>query len=305
MEFRMIKTFQTIVKLGSFLKAAEALQYAQPTITLHIQKLESDLGVKLLERGKQMRLTEAGMIFYQRANKLLQEFEYMNSTINDLVQGEAGLVRIGISEPTASNRMPVLLTEFKNQYPKLQLQMHIGDAKRLKRMVSEDLIDFAICTEPEANLETTFEPLFFEPLALLVRTDHPFAKRKQITIKDLQGENLLLTAPDCPIRLKIQEALLDKMEGKLTSIEIGSINAHKSYVQAGMGVSISPVLNPPLPNTTYVTIADLKIGPQIGIIRKRDAAPIGLAGSRLLQEITRKLPLHSSVIEFQFPASGE
>lgn len=121
MEFRVIKTFQTIVRLGSFQLAAEYLKYSQPTITLHIQKLESELGFKLLERGKSIKLTEAGKIFYERANILLKEYEYLNNTLKDYSTGEAGTIRIGAAEPTASSRLPSILSLFKKDIPTQKL----------------------------------------------------------------------------------------------------------------------------------------------------------------------------------------
>lgn len=64
MDLKTLKTFQTIVNFGSFNRAAEEMNYAQSTVTMQIQRLESDLGCQLLERGKQITLTEAGRLLY-------------------------------------------------------------------------------------------------------------------------------------------------------------------------------------------------------------------------------------------------
>lgn len=91
MEIRLIKTFQTIVKLGNFQRAAEALQYSQPTITIQIKKLEEELGVKLFERGKTITLTTAGRLFHERAGSLLQEYDDLNVALVDFIQGRPAL----------------------------------------------------------------------------------------------------------------------------------------------------------------------------------------------------------------------
>ncbi|MES7477504.1 LysR family transcriptional regulator, partial [Cutibacterium acnes] len=102
MEIRAIKTFITVIKLGSFQKASVLLNYSQPTVTLHIKNLEDHLGQKLIIRGKTIRLTEAGHVFYKQAVELLNEYEKLQQTMNDLGDGATGFVRIGVSEPIAS-----------------------------------------------------------------------------------------------------------------------------------------------------------------------------------------------------------
>lgn len=67
MDFKTLKTFHKIVACGSFNRAAEELNYAQSTVTMQIKKLEEDLGIRLLERGKTFRLTEAGRLFLKKA----------------------------------------------------------------------------------------------------------------------------------------------------------------------------------------------------------------------------------------------
>ena len=70
MEIRAIETFHAVVKFGSFQKAAEALNYSQPTITFRIKQLETDLGVQLFKRGKQAQLTTSGRLFLEKSAKL-------------------------------------------------------------------------------------------------------------------------------------------------------------------------------------------------------------------------------------------
>src|SRR5215813_11612358 len=102
MELRHLQTFQAVVRAGSFLQAAEELQYAQSTITLHIQQLEADLGVKLFARqGKRVHLTEAGRSLREQADHLLEYVATLQQNMADLVSGEAGHVRLGAVEPTA------------------------------------------------------------------------------------------------------------------------------------------------------------------------------------------------------------
>src|SRR4051812_8762312 len=115
MDLRHLVTFQSVVKHDSFVRAADELQYAQSTVTLHIQQLESELGVKLFaRRGKKVRLNEAGRAFMEQAEQILAQVGTLKQSMLDLGQGEAGYVRVGAIEPAASRRLPALLVPFCN-----------------------------------------------------------------------------------------------------------------------------------------------------------------------------------------------
>src|SRR4051812_43554305 len=118
MDLKAIKTFQTIARLGSFQKASDELNYVQSTVTMQIQKLESDLGVKLIQRGRKIQLTEAGRVFNEKADLLLKDLEYVQNSMDEWLHGETGKIRIGAIEPMAIYRMPNILSAFCEEYPK-------------------------------------------------------------------------------------------------------------------------------------------------------------------------------------------
>jgi DNA-binding transcriptional LysR family regulator len=291
MDLRTIKTFQTIVKLGSFQHAAEALQYAQSTITIHIQKLESDLGIKLFERGKKVCLTEAGRLFNEKAAILLKEFDCLQTTMSEWTHGEAGVVRLGVMEPTASYRLPSLLASFIERYPKVQVSIQINNTHTLSEMVKKGELDFAVCAAPDIGLDTAFEPLFVEQVALLMPKSHFLSGNQNVYIKDLQGERLLLTTSICPYRRQLERALLEKGGSPYFGIEISSMSALKYYVQANVGVAVVPLITvtPPPDGTVVKPIIDLDSGMTTGILRKADDISLGSAGERLTSVLRKEL----------------
>ncbi|WP_159884583.1 LysR family transcriptional regulator [Paenibacillus puerhi] len=291
MDIRTIKTFQTIIKLGSFHRAAEELQYGQSTVTMHIQKLEGDLGVKLLERGKKLKLTEAGRLFHQNADLLLKDYDYLQSSMNELIQGEAGNVRLGVMEPTASYRLPQILSPFLQQHPKLKVSIQIGNTFILSQMLNEGLIDLAICSTPETGLEHTFEPLFNERLALLMPASHRLASMDLIFLRDLQHENILITTSVCPYRQKLESSLLEKGGSPYSGMEIGNMAALKYYVQAGFGIAVVPVITavPSPPGTILKTIHDLDSGLVTGMLRKQNGSHFSSAAEKLIAILRKEL----------------
>lgn len=293
MDIRNIKTFQTIIKLGSFQRAAEELQYGQSTVTMHIQKLESDLGVKLLERGKKLKLTEAGRLFHQNADLLLKDYDFLQSSMVELLQGEGGNIRLGAMEPTASYRLPLILGPFLQQHPKVKVSIQIGNTTMLGQMLNEGSIDLAICSTPDTGLEQSFEPLFNERLALLVPESHPLASKDMIFLRDLQHENILITNSLCPYRQKLESSLLEKGGSPYSGMEIGNMAALKFYVQANFGIAVVPVITA-IPNpegTVLKNIHDLDSGLVTGLLRKQNGSSFSSAAEKLIDILRKELQM--------------
>lgn len=290
MEIRLIKTFQSIAKLGNFQRAAEALQYSQPTITIQIQKLEEELGVKLFNRGKTITLTSAGRLFNERADALLREYDELNNALTDFVQGDAGVIRIGASEPSASNRLPAILSEFTQRKPKVQIQVKIGTTKELMHMLLEDDIDLALCNEPEPHIDLQFHPLLKEKFALLVPAGHPLEAQDEILIKDLKGEKFLFTPGTCSFRIRIEEMIRLEI-GKLqqSPIEVAGITAIKYFVQAKMGIALAPfvAVSPPLEGTVVKSVIGLSDGPTLGLLLRSEGAIPSKISEELIDAIKK------------------
>ncbi|WP_445486758.1 LysR family transcriptional regulator [Niallia sp. 03133] len=286
MEIRAIRTFTTIIKLGNFQKAAEALNYSQPTITLHIKHLEEEIGEKLLDRGKTLKMTEAGRLFYERANALLKEYDRLDKTLEDLEGGNAGLIRIGVSEPTASLEFPRILSTFVKQHPKVEVSIHVADANTLSTMLYHDEIDFAICGAPEVTMENFYKPLYYDDIVLLVFESHRLAGRKEIELKDLQDETLLFTPYNCPIRIKIEQSIVEAIGTNYQKLEISSSMSHKHYVQKGLGISLftRTAHSFPIPGTKVIELNNMDAAPVIGLLR-RNNSNFGKASASLLQII--------------------
>ncbi|GLJ01395.1 MULTISPECIES: LysR family transcriptional regulator [Bacillus] len=293
MEIRAIRTFATIVKYGNFLKAAEALNYSQPTITLHIKHLEEEIGEKLLERGKTLKLTASGQLFYERANSLLNEYEKLTKTLQDLEVGIAGLIRIGVSEPTASLEFPALLAEFKERFPNVEFSVQVADANTLSSLLSHDEIDFAICGAPEASMENSYKPLFQDDIVLLVPSSHRLAEKEAVEVTDLENETILFTPHNCPIRIQIEQQIVDVIGTNYKKLEITSSMSHKHYVQAGLGVSLftRTAHSFTLPGTKVLEIKGIQVSPPVGLLRKTNDTP-GRAVLQFIDLIESRLHQH-------------
>ena len=288
MEFKHLQTFQAVATEGSFLKAAEKLQYAQSTITLHIQKLEEELGVQLFSRqSRRTELTVAGRTLQSHADHLLYRAEQLQQAMASLVTGEAGQLRIGSVEPVASVHLPVVLVAFCQRYPKVRLTLEVGVTQTISRRVAAGELDLAICSPPAANLNLDFQSLFQDPISLLVPVSHAIAKEKDITVAALAKERLILTEEHCPYRDVLEKALLSRGINPYSGVESMSSGALKQMVHYGLGIGVLPsAAIAPLPSGTVERhLSDLDLNLSIGLATNPDILILDSALSALANAI--------------------
>jgi DNA-binding transcriptional LysR family regulator len=291
-ELRHLETFRAIVDAGSFLKAARQTRYAQSTVTLHVQQLEEELGLALFERsGKRVTLTDAGRALYDEASRVLERMAGLRETMSALSSGAAGEVRLGAIEPTASLRLPAILTRLCAGRPRLALSVEVGGSRTLCHAVAAGDLDLVVASPPPARLGLAFEPLFVEALSLLVPARHPLARRRTVRAADLKGERILLSDPQCAYRQRIEAALGARGANAYSGIEIGSLLALRGAVEAGLGLAVIPAVmaTPPPPGTRARLLPDEDLGLPVGLIRRRDAGRPGPALAAALDALRHGL----------------
>jgi len=292
MDLKAIKTFHLIAKYESFIRAAEELNYSPSAVTMQIRKLESDLGVTLIERGKPFRLTEAGRLFREQSLPLIRHMEQLQAIMADWETGEAGHVRLGVTEPTASHRLPRLLKTFLELHPNIRISVDIADTPTLADRVLRGEVDLALCSSPDTGEELYYEALFREPFAVLLPEHHPLARKASIDIRDFREHRLLVTSTTCPYRRKLEMTLKDAGNVPTDVMEIGSMSALKHYVAAGLGIALAPEISlEPLPRGTVVRpLGDgLSIDMACGMLYPKTGAPFTRAAARLYRFLKHEL----------------
>ncbi|GAA0378334.1 LysR family transcriptional regulator [Bacillus horti] len=287
MDLNTLKTFQMIVKYGSFNRAAQEMNYAQSTVTMQIQKLESELGVKLIERGKEIGLTGAGRLFYDQSLQITKNMEYLQTSLSNVKSGDAGHIRIGVTEPTASYRLPGVLRNFMSEHPNIRISVEISNTPILRERILKGEIDFALSAAPDLGSELYFEPLFKEEFVALMPENHPLAQKEVIVPEEFRGYRLLITSATCPYRRKLEMVLQENGNVMLDTMEIGSMTALKYYVQNGLGIALVPkiMIEPEISGTTVRMVSGSLIFMTFGILCKASAYPLQLASGKLFQQL--------------------
>lgn len=271
MDLRHLQTFKVIAEAGSFVQAAERLQYAQSTLTLHIQQLEAELGAELFDRRRRkIQLTAAGHILLIHTQHILNQVEQMQQDLSDLVAGESGSLRVGMIEPIARLYLIDVMHAFRERYPRIRLTIEILSTIRTHEQLTANQIDLGVSTPPHANAGLIFEPILTETFVLLLPKNHPLQQQDEILLSDLCAECLLLTDPPCAYRTAIEQAFMAHGLSLAIGIEIGSLETIKQAVQQGMGVAIMPkIVTRHIPDDTVVRhVKDLNLHMPIGLITR-------------------------------------
>ena len=289
MDSKTLKTLHMIVKHGSFHLAAEEMNYAQSTVTMQIQRLEADLGIQLLERGKKIRLTEAGRLFYEESLEIVKRIERLQTNLTDMQAGEVGNVRIGLTEPTASYRLPQLLKEFMTIYPRIRVSLEISSTPTLIESLLQGNIDFACCSAPEIGTDLFFQPLFSEKFVALVPEEHPLSGFEFLKPSLFLGHRLLITSATCPYRKKLELILQEAGLVSIDTMEIGSMTALITYVQNGFGFALVPeiVLDPMPRRTKALAVKGTSIDMLTGLISR--STPLSHASGKLYRFMKEEL----------------
>ncbi|MED3574313.1 LysR family transcriptional regulator [Cytobacillus praedii] len=239
MEIKQLITFSHAAENLNFTQTAKLLNFAQSSVTAQIKALEDEIGKPLFERlGKRLILTEAGHMFKQYAEKMIRLSEEAILAANG-EEEPTGTLTIGAQESQCTYRLPPILKEFKDAFPKVKLIFKPAHSDEMARkQLMEGALDIAFIMDkvrPEGSLRV--EELIKEELKLVVAPDH---YNSILSLEDLKYETLLLTETGCSYRIMLEDSLKSAGVYPLDKIEFVSIEAIKQCVIAGLGVALLP-----------------------------------------------------------------
>lgn len=244
MEFRKLESFVSIVKHGSFTKAAEELYLTQPTITGHIQSLENKLGTVLLNRnGKVVSLTEAGQILYKHAVNILNTRE---QALFSLAQYEGKLEgELVIASSTVPQRylLPDLLAAFNLRYPEVTFTIRQFDSKGVVDAITSGAMDFGFVGTDTSGSDLEVIQLCQGRLLLITPCHGKFQHLKEtaLTWDQVANETFILREGGSGSRTLFLKGLEDKGIDPARLSVVATIenpDTIKQCVMAGLGVAV-------------------------------------------------------------------
>jgi DNA-binding transcriptional LysR family regulator len=235
---RQLKIFETVARLLNYTRAAEELFLTQPAVSMQVRQLEEALGVTLFEQlGKRIHLTETGQEVLAYARNITQQLDEMEAVLNRIKGLSGGRLRISVAT-TANYFIPTLLGTFSRSYPEVTISLDVTNRETLLRQLTENAIDLAIMGQPPAELDVEADMFMENPLVIVAPPGHALAKQKKIPLTRLQDEVFLVREPGSGTRIAMERFFAKHDVHIKTGMEVGSNEAIKQSVQAGLGLGL-------------------------------------------------------------------
>lgn len=239
MDIRVLKYFLAVAREGNITRATEVLHVTQPTLSRQLIDLEKEIGVQLLIRGKrQITLTDAGVLFQQRAKEMILLFEKTERDLAKLEDLVGGVVAIGCVETIAAQMLSDALLQFSGEHPMVQYELYNADGDDVREKLDRGDIDIGILLEPVEAAKYDYIRLpCTERWGVLMRRDDPRAQAGSVRMSDILPLPLIL-----PRRRIVQEEIASWLGVESENLKI--IASHNlltnviSLVEQGFGYVI-------------------------------------------------------------------
>ncbi|MEW6067347.1 MAG: selenium metabolism-associated LysR family transcriptional regulator [Nitrospirota bacterium] len=242
MEDHKLRVFCTVAETKSFSRTSEIIHLTQPAVSLQIQALEEIYETKLFDRSSStVTLTPAGEVLYKYAKEILTLYASAEKVIGKITGLVKGSITIGAGSNIGNYLLPSVITDFNKTHPKIKLHLLVGNTKRVVELLNSGSIDVGIVEGDIVRQKMTVKKLVSDELLVIVSPNHPWAKKKEISVTDLPKESIIFRESGSGTRQAIEKFLgrhgITPQDLKI-SLVLGSTEAIKSAVENGLGISI-------------------------------------------------------------------
>ncbi len=239
LDSRQLRAFAILARTGSFTLAAKQLFLSQSAVSHSMKALEQDVGCRLFDRmGKKVALTQAGEQLLHHAEKILTEMGTARSSLEQLGKWGRGRLRVGASTTACQHILPVVIREFRENFPNVSITIEPGDTPESISRLHASRIDLALSLEPVREDQLEFHRLFTDELSFLVSPSHPWAVKGQVTTAEIPRQNYVIYNRKSYTFRQVEDYFAQDDIVLNTFIELGSMEAIKELVKLGLGVSI-------------------------------------------------------------------
>ena len=264
MSDRRLQVFHTVAQVLNFTRAAEMLHMTQPAVTHQIRQLEADFNTRLFDRVyNKIALTPAGEQVLDYASRILSLYDDMHESVKLMTGDRSGLLTLGASTTIAEYMLPELLGGFRREFPDVQVRLRVANTDAIVSLVADSSIDLGIVEGEVQKQQLLVENCQMDELVVIMPNDHEWVNKPSIEPKDLtqfpfiQREDGSGTRSVTTTYLQQHGMTEDQLQN---SFELGSTEAIKGAVQAGMGISI-------------VSVATIRKEVQLGLLVMKPLSP--------------------------------
>ncbi|WP_273852618.1 LysR family transcriptional regulator [Guptibacillus spartinae] len=241
MEIRHLEYFSEVARQLSFTKAAATLHVSQPSISKAIKNLETELGIPLFYRSKQLELTDAGKAVLVNAQHVLRACKNLTAELSDITELKKGEIKIGVPPIIGAAFFSKIISQFKSLYPTVEILLTEVGSKMIKQGVDDGSLDIGlICNTPLKNSSFEAVQVIKDPLMLIVHHEHPLAGVDEIRLSDLASESFIMYRDD----FTLYDRILDECAKNDFYPNIVCQSSQKDFmiemVEARLGIALLP-----------------------------------------------------------------
>jgi LysR family transcriptional regulator, nitrogen assimilation regulatory protein len=301
-DLKQLEYFVRVAELGSFTRAAIALDVAQPALSRQVRLLEVELRQNLLTRnGRGAAPTEAGKLLLEHGRGILHQVERAREDLGRLRGGLAGRVAVGLPTSVARVLTVPLTRAFRDAMPDAKLSISEGLSASLQEGLATGRLDVVALYNAHASRELDVTPLVEEEL-LLVRARpqglHEDPPPGPVDLKDVAAMPLVIPSRPNAIRMHIESAMADIGCKPNVALEIDGVTAILDLVLDGAGCAIlsrNALLNSPRPSAytaQRIGVPPLRIQLSLATSLQRPATPVQKATLDLIKRIVPTVVAH-------------
>ena len=274
MDFDQLLTFIEVAKLGNFSRAGQKVFRSQSAVSAQIRQLEQEYGERLLDRtGKFVRLTPAGEVLFEYAQRMLTLQNECKRAVADQGTTPRGVLAIGANEATCLYVLPDAFAEYSRRYPAVQITIYRNFSRKIVERVEEGALDVGIVTLPVKSPSLKVEVIYRDRLKLMVSTRNPLAKQTSVPVSRIAQEPLIF--PKTGYTRQLLDKLFRPYRSEMRVImELPSVGMIKGFVAAGLGVSIISASfarnEVRTGEVKLIDLEDVKLWRQLGLIYRLD-----------------------------------
>jgi DNA-binding transcriptional LysR family regulator len=238
MNLKRLEYFCQLAVLGNFTRAARAVGIAQPALTVAIQKLEQEVGLKLINRAdKNSLLTAEGEVLYKLATQLLSQAKQVELELEELKELERGTIRFGVSAMMGSYYFPKILTKFQQKYPKIKIHLVDQGTAALEKMLLNSELDLALVRGDLENPQLRYTELINEEVVAGMVSSHHLATEQTISLAQFCQQPLVLFHEGYFLREVVSQYAKKYHLSLDIRMETNLIELQKSLVRNEVGIT--------------------------------------------------------------------
>lgn len=274
---RQFEAFAKVARLGSFARASEALGLSQPALSQTVAQMERLLGLQLFQRTtRSVRVTPEGAFLLPRAEAIVAGVGDLVRAVQDQHRQRQSRVSVGSLPSLATGLLPDILRRCRECHPGARVAVTDGTSELLYAGVEGGQLDLAISSRLPDHPGVSFRPLLRERFFLVLRRDHPLARRRVVGWRDALRHDFIAFLRGSGGQAAIEEALARAGLAMNPVMTLAQSNTVLGMVEAGVGITALPLMGCPAPDHRTLTSRTLS-GPtverEVGLLRDTSRQP--------------------------------